>query len=647
MAMASSSKAAAATLGSLLLLSATTTVVQSQATVTAVPSSNNHLHAEQTTDQLTSASGGLFVVTANVPVTISRYNDDKYVDGEQPLTPYDAKVIVTSSCDTSETDVVPTLTWDFSTGGAINVELNGVSNGGSMAFLQPASYSAEWTWNNFACDIYPTPAPFALSEISIPPTIVPLVTVTDNTGEEQSLNDFNQQKDNEGSSEDGIPFDETEYKAKNAAVSMRSLPFQIATSLFMGVLNTEAKPVFNRQLQDTCTYNVEVLLDGCVHPVEINAPKARVVDALVVNSVSSKGTGDDPCNYEYSADITFPVTENTQILDMSSGTVEIEPLAYSECIRPVDGRPFVDVSGKGLQSMPLVVESCEGVGSVSWAGEVTLDKEVESFTKNGNSTSHEQLALGEEWTQRALGEHASVASFSAFSIALMTNHAPSNLVEDALRAGLDEVRHARTSFNIASKLIGKDVSPGPLPASTHEFGHDMTSLALAVAREGCVDETLSALVAALEAENEQKYSIVDASVATWIKKELRIIAMDESNHSALAWRTLFWVCSVDAEACGVVKTEVLGAMNLESRFNHRFASMLAEKPASLAAMNTEWKRIYETLASLGPDSSNLEMRSAVCTGTEEVEETSILSQLTRSILRGVLCDAYAIRGIAV
>ncbi len=51
-----------------------------------------------------------------------------------------------------------------------------------------------------------------------------------------------------------------------------------------------------------------------------------------------------------------------------------------------------------------------------------------------------------------LGEHASVASFSAFTKALVTNQAPSNLVQDALEAALDEVRHTRTSFDIASKL---------------------------------------------------------------------------------------------------------------------------------------------------------------------------------------------------
>ena len=98
-----------------------------------------------------------------------------------------------------------------------------------------------------------------------------------------------------------------------------------------------------------------------------------------------------------------------------------------------------------------------------------------------------QLSLGDKWARNALREHASVASFAAFSIALMTNPAPSNLVEDSLKAALGEVHHAKTSFAIASKLLGKDVSPGPLPPSNHQFNSDLTALSMSVAKEGCAD----------------------------------------------------------------------------------------------------------------------------------------------------------------
>ena len=127
-----------------------------------------------------------------------------------------------------------------------------------------------------------------------------------------------------------------------------------------------------------------------------------------------------------------------------------------------------------------------GGGKSSWAGE-SLGKIHASH--RSNTTGHLHYLLVEDWTQHALGEHSSVTSFSAFSIALMTNQAPSNLANNTLKAGLDEVCHAKTSFEIASVLAGRDVRPGPLPLSSHKFHGDLRALTLAVAREGCVDET--------------------------------------------------------------------------------------------------------------------------------------------------------------
>ena len=200
----------------------------------------------------------------------------------------------------------------------------------------------------------------------------------------------------------------------------------------------------------------------------------------------------------------------------------------------VPGRPYVDVSGKTLAAEVVKV-----------VGEVKLNQEdtpsaAEVDNNNCTESNQNQLSLGQEWLRNAVGEDASVASFAAFSIALMTNGAPSDLVEDALKAGLDEVRHARTSFAIASKLLGEEVKPGPLPASNHEFNHDIKKLAMAVAKEGCVDETLSALELAAEIELlnsvledhltvATKYAGIDKKTLTWIRDEMQIIKKEESN----------------------------------------------------------------------------------------------------------------------
>ena len=196
-----------------------------------------------------------------------------------------------------------------------------------------------------------------------------------------------------------------------------------------------------------------------------------------------------------------------------------------------------------------------------------------------------------------------LASFSAFSIALMTNGAPSGLVEASLKAGLDEIKHARISFDIASKLIGKEIKPGPLPHSSHQFDHNLTALALAVAKEGCVDETLSALAAAAEVElidivlkngatEGMKYFGVDTEHLGWIRNELHVIALDESNHSALAWRTLDWVCTVDSYACSAAKQSVLDIDKLIRAFQHRFVGRGIDYPSELLyRMSLAWNNI--------------------------------------------------------
>ncbi|KAL7482351.1 hypothetical protein ACHAW6_008024 [Cyclotella cf. meneghiniana] len=703
----------------LLAAAATTRAQSTSSTLTPVTSGSTILSTSQT-NLLTAQSGGIFTITSDIPVTISRYNDDRYKDGEQPVFPTDASVIVTSDCG-DDGSVTPVISWDYSSGGAVSVSLNGASS--SSFSSEAASYDASWKWRNWECDIYPTPAPFPFAALSLGPTEAGQVVRIKSQEGEQTLNEYQaEQNANSGNtdeaSEDGTktPFEEEEYKSTSGAMGKALwrtallgglliallLPGRDGEELFVNhrlfafgkvvvaalalspILPQHSRTVLSdslrffassgakhaaaphqspRNLQsNTCTYNVEVLIDGCTHPLVINAPAARIVDALVMNSSSQKGTADDLCLYQYTADITFPIDSSTTELDMSSGSIEVDALSYAECVRPTDGRPFVDSKGASLVARPRVRDACESLGSrssrVDNADTCIAANTQPRHTSNHNRTAHDHpldtVSLGEEWTRRALGEHASIASFSAFSIALMTNAAPLSLVRDSLSAGLDEVRHARTSFEIASKLLRKEVVPGPLPESSHEFGRDLIELASAVAREGCVDETLSALAAAVESEEmsraiengsdrEDKYAGLDSSTAAWIRDELTVIAMEESYHSALAWRTLYWVCSVDSEACSVIKREVMDESELELRFNYRFASAFADKPVLLAEMKREWKKVYETLlANLSLDESNFEVDGLDCSEADKRKEiengNDALSQLTRNILRGVLCN---------
>lgn len=746
----------------------------STTTLTTLPSSSTYIISESSTSSLTNINGGLFPLSSNVPVTISRYNDNLYADGEQPLFPYDARIVVTSDCSTDETDVLPTITWGEEGSSAV-VKVPVEDAGSGMPFLEPASYNAVWEWNQWDCGEFPVPAPvvFEDEEGAEPafeivgndaPTRAPTKRPTarpavENGGEKATPSPVPALEQN------GMPFEEREYLPEDATPSAgswgvrgrvwgyRALATAAAGWMLLGLVvprhggihdGAEGGPGFGwtlgriavvaaasasfsgykdgihgngphagkdigtsaafqpRRVQNTCTFNVELLIDGCTHPLNISAPKARIVDAVLVNPVNtSLSQGDGTCLYQYETDITFN-TESSTVTDLDTANGDdvaaVDALEYGQCVRVTDGRPFVDASGESLVASPIYgkktsgqldledrveSEECE-VASISRPETIAVSSSLmtqnnmigvdensnnqilhhtNSSTTPSTNLHHHQTTR--EWTQRALGEHASIASFSAFSIALLTNRAPDHLVRDALLAGLDELRHARVSFEIASLLAGQDVGPGPLPPSKHHFEHDVNALALAVAREGCVDETLSALAAAREADDltkllertegrvdrfdGTKYDGVDGQVVERIRDELRIIALEESGHSALAWRTLAWICDVDAEACRAVREEVLRERSLEARFEFRFGGqMLSADPAAVDAMRREWRSIYGVLANRsnvdGGAGLTKDEYDFICHGDDS---ESVLESMTTNILQRSLCDSSSRSGIIV
>ncbi|KAL3795980.1 LOW QUALITY PROTEIN: hypothetical protein ACHAWO_013111 [Cyclotella atomus] len=52
-----------------------------------------------------------------------------------------------------------------------------------------------------------------------------------------------------------------------------------------------------------------------------------------------------------------------------------------------------------------------------------------------------------------------------------------------------------------------------------------------------------------------------------MRDELWKIAAEESTHSALAWRTLNWICDVDPNACNAAHSEVFDRDHLEMRIH--------------------------------------------------------------------------------
>ncbi len=147
----------------------------------------------------------------------------------------------------------------------------------------------------------------------------------------------------------------------------------------------------------------------------------------------------------------------------------------------------------------------------------------------------ERAALAAAWTKSGQAEHASVASFARVVLELVALGAPADLVALAQGAGADELRHAELCFGIAAALTGEPVGPGPLEIGG-ALRSDVASIVHATVVEGCIGETLSALLA-LAARD----AATDAAVAAALER----IAEDEQRHAELAWRTVAWAIESD------------------------------------------------------------------------------------------------------
>jgi hypothetical protein len=154
-------------------------------------------------------------------------------------------------------------------------------------------------------------------------------------------------------------------------------------------------------------------------------------------------------------------------------------------------------------------------------------------------------ALAASWLHAAQLEHASIASFGQFALQLLALGAPSELVERAHVAALDEIEHARICFALASAYGSERYGPGSLDAVTGGFSSDLQTIVCANVEEGCVGETL----AALEAQEAARRA-TDAAV----RAALEAIAFDEEQHAQLGWAVWGWALGVAPELKGACET---------------------------------------------------------------------------------------------
>jgi hypothetical protein len=144
--------------------------------------------------------------------------------------------------------------------------------------------------------------------------------------------------------------------------------------------------------------------------------------------------------------------------------------------------------------------------------------------------------LAQSWEEAAQLEHASIAAFARFSLQLLSLGAPAELIERTNQALVDEARHARMCFGLASRYRGRPVGPGQLDLHGALVEQSLFQIVELAIIEGCVGETVAALEAA-----EAAAHCMDEQV----KAVLVQIADDESSHAELAWRFVDWALGQD------------------------------------------------------------------------------------------------------
>ncbi|MDI1449067.1 hypothetical protein [Polyangium sp. 6x1] len=233
------------------------------------------------------------------------------------------------------------------------------------------------------------------------------------------------------------------------------------------------------------------------------------------------------------------------------------------------GRPLL------VQGKPRLADVREGPSA--WSSALDAPADRATALRNFNAALHEldtaalpaevRALLARRWAEQGRNEHASVASFARFSMALMALGAPPALVEAAHHAALDEVRHARLAMSLASAYGGAPLGFGPLAVDgAFEDLGSLTAATLATVVEGCVGETLAAIEAAASAAEAGPRAV---------RLALLEIAEDEMRHAELGWAFVRWAIGTGGAA---LAAEVAATLEKALRMACADASVPGEEP---------------------------------------------------------------------
>ncbi|NOK31920.1 hypothetical protein HMI49_01720 [Corallococcus exercitus] len=138
-----------------------------------------------------------------------------------------------------------------------------------------------------------------------------------------------------------------------------------------------------------------------------------------------------------------------------------------------------------------------------------------------------RCALGSHFARMAWLEAASVPAFLRLAEELKAHDAPTELIRAARRSAGEEVRHTRAARALARRHGATVPAVEVAPFSSRS----LEELLWENAKEGCVGETYSAMVAAWQARTARDEQVREA---------LSRIAEDELRHAELSWAVDAW-----------------------------------------------------------------------------------------------------------
>ena len=208
-------------------------------------------------------------------------------------------------------------------------------------------------------------------------------------------------------------------------------------------------------------------------------------------------------------------------------SIQPELVSLSSCEGPTlatGGAWTIECDGRWVScSFPFIINPPPAPGS----GRTTEGVRMPPAEPARESVDVRSARLGEHFARAAADEAAAVYAFRRLAREIAAHDGPPALVMAAERAAHEEVRHTMLMAMLARRHGAKVT----LPVAPALPVRPLDQVAWENAQEGCVRETLGAIVVAFQSLRAR-----DGIV----RRALRSIAQDESGHAALSWGVARW-----------------------------------------------------------------------------------------------------------